>query len=174
MVASIVIVVISYVVSRILVKLKNLRNLEGILFYTLVITIVLHVIWCTVSAIVLPVKDWAMTEEIRITSLKNEMIGTGRGFIYVKISPDNIYQYRVEIKSGVESSTSKSYELKYLSGNQHRIVEEEDPNCTQAYLRVYTKCKEDSKIFFWGGYCVDEMYVFYVPEGTIKKELNLD
>lgn len=80
-----------------------------------------------------------------------------------------MYSYRYEIESSFGTDTSKNFVTDIVSGN---VIESEDPNCIYPVLQIF---KSKGKISIWSFSLADtqETYVFYVPEGTISKEVNL-
>ena len=68
------------------------------------------------------------------------------------------------------SSTAREYQLQTISSENVREVE--DPNCEVALLRHYQRTAKKS-IWTFGLY-TEDMYVFYVPEGTISKSIGLN
>lgn len=97
----------------------------------------------------------------------------GSGPLYVSISANNVYSYRYEIKSSLGTETSKEYEVKKLSEEDGKIIESEDENCKIPVLKVYSAKPKISK---WTFGILGERkysYVFYVPEGTIQKDVKL-
>lgn len=115
-------------------------------------------------------KDWQLVQETELVSLSNGTASGGTGFIYVSLSADSTYTYRYEVDSEFGTETSKEYETRTLtSGN---VQEVEDPNCKVPVIREYYR-KGKSSIWTFAlctGQC---KYVFYVPEGTISKDVTL-
>ena len=104
--------------------------------------------------------EWELIEEMELISLSNDVDSKGNGMIYVTLSADNVYTYRDEISSEIGTLTGKNVE------------EVEDPNCEVPVIRVYRKVAK-ATIWTYGLYSKTK-YVFYVPEGTIYKEVNLN
>jgi len=60
----------------------------------------------------------------------------------------------------------------FLNSFGKNVEEVEDPNCEVPVIRVYRKVAK-ATIWTYGLYSKTK-YVFYVPEGTIYKEVNLN
>jgi len=113
--------------------------------------------------------DWELVEEKELISLSNSLGTEGYGGIYVSLSAENVYTYRYEIESEFGTETSREYVTKTISFNVQEI---EDPNCQKPVIRTYLKkAKKTAWTFALGAN--EYSYVFYVPEGTISKEVNL-
>lgn len=107
--------------------------------------------------------------ETEIVSLKNS-VSSERSNIFVSVSAENIYSYRYEVETDIGTGTSTEYKLETISGN---VIESEDPNCK---VPVYRKYKQKAKVTWWSfGLGYEKItHVFYVPEGTISRNVNLD
>lgn len=117
-----------------------------------------------------PVKygEWELIKETELVSLSNSTVSEGGGAIYVSVSGENTYTYRYEISSGFGTETSKEYEVDTVSEN---VIESEDVNCEVPVLREYVR---KGKITIWTfGLGKEKKYVFYVPKGTIQKDVKL-
>lgn len=114
--------------------------------------------------------DWEIVDEIELVSLSNSMQSGGTGVIYISITSENVYWYRYQIDSEFGTETSKEYDTKTLTGNN--ITEVEDKNCKKAVLRIYER-KGIPTIWNMAVWNTETHYVFYVPEGTIQKEIKL-
>lgn len=114
--------------------------------------------------------DWELIEETELVSLSNSTVSGSEGLIYVSRSVDNVYTYRYEIDSEFGTNTSKEYTTKTVSENVEEI---EDPNCKVAVIRKYTRTAKKT-IWTFGLGCDETKYVFYVPEGTILKNVTLE
>lgn len=124
--------------------------------------------------VVIPVNgytEWELTEETELVTLSNDLASGGTGGIfYVSLSADNAYTYRYEIDSEFSTETGKTYKTKTLVGED--VEEVEDPDCEKAVVRVYER--EGKKTLWTLALGTKETkYVFYVPEGTISKEVKL-
>lgn len=107
-----------------------------------------------------------------LVSLKSDTISEGTGkLFYVSISGTNSYTYYVEVDSEYASNSQKTYSCNTISDSNVSIVE--DDNCTDAKLVTYVRYGKKS---FWtfavGAKQYD--YVFYVPTGTIARDVSLD
>ena len=97
-------------------------------------------------------------------------VPVGTGLVYVSLSADNAYTYRYEIDSEFGTETGKTYKTQTLVGED--VEEVEDPNCKQAVVRVYQREGKKS-IWTFAFWTKETKYIFYVPEGTISKEVKL-
>lgn len=107
-----------------------------------------------------------------LVGLKSDTISEGTDRLcYVSISGTNSYTYYVEVDSAYASNSQKAYSCNTISDSNVSIVE--DDNCTDAKLVTYVKYGKKS---FWtfavGAKQYD--YVFYVPTGTIARDVSLD
>ena len=114
-------------------------------------------------------KDWEFLKETELVSLSNSVASEGGGLIYVSVSANNVYTYRYEIDSEFGTETSKEYETSTISNNVQEI---EDSNCETPVLRTYTR-KGKKSIWTFAIWSDEFEHVFYVPEGTISKEVKL-
>lgn len=114
--------------------------------------------------------EWKLENEIELISLSNTTAFGGEGLIYVSLSADNSYTYRYEIESEFGTETSKEYTTNTLV--KKSIEEIEDSECETPMLKVYSR-KGKKSIWTFALFSKEEHYVFYVPEGTISKEVKL-
>lgn len=135
--------------------------------------LVLILIVAIVLGLFLPIsgyKDWELMKETELVSLSNSLASGSNGFVYVSLTADNAYTYRYEIDSDFGTTTSKEYKTKTLVNEN--VEEIEDPNCTSPVIREYSQKAKPSIWTFALGQ--DYKYVFYVPEGTISKDVKLN
>lgn len=136
------------------------------------ICFVVVLIGCTIGVIV-PISgfnEWKLTQETELVTLSNSLASGGVGIIYVSLSADNAYTYRYEIDSEFGTETGKTYKTQTLVGKD--VEEVEDPNCEKAVVRVYQR--EGKRTIWTFALGTEETkYIFYVPEGTISKEVKL-
>ncbi len=88
---------------------------------------------------------------------------------YVSVSASNVYTYRYEVKDKYDLG-GKSYETDTKSEN---VTEVESKECTKPVLKIYKRKPKRSWITFAIGQPSKLEYVFYIPEGTIQKEVIL-
>lgn len=112
--------------------------------------------------------DWEFQNEIELVSLSNS-VETSIGHLYAVRSSDNVYLYRYKIDSEFGTPTSTNYTTSIVKGNVEEI---EDPKCEIPVLRIYKRTAKAS-IWTFALSGEDTKYVFYVPEGTIQKEVKL-
>ena len=78
----------------------------------------------------------------------------------------------IKEKSSFGTETSTEYVTSSISHDDGNIIESEDINCkTPVLLEYMTKSKVTIWTFGFGVALTD--YVFYVPEGTIQKDVQL-
>jgi len=114
--------------------------------------------------------EWELINETELIALSNNTVTEGGGFVYVAVSGENVYTYRYEISSEFGTDTSIEYETDTISGD---VIESEDPNCEKPVLLEYER-KAKITIWTFGLGQSETKYVFYVPEGTIQKEVKLN
>lgn len=116
--------------------------------------------------------DWELVEETELVSLSNGLASNSNRFVYVSLTGDNAYAYRHEINSDLGTATSKEYKTETLVNKN--VEEIEDSSCTTPILRKY--CQKPKQTFWTFAVLADEKtkYVFYVPEGTISKDVKLN
>ena len=120
--------------------------------------------------------DWELAEEIELVSLAENTVLDEKTNIYVYRLAENEYTYRYEIDSQFGTETSKEYEVKTLLIEEDirhltTVEEIEDSNCEKPLLKVYKRKGKPTIWTFARGY-ENTKYVFYVPEGTIAKEVR--
>lgn len=114
-------------------------------------------------------KEPVLVNEIELISLNNELTSTGKGnWAYVSVTADNTYSYRYEVNDKYNLD-GKSYKIGTVSEN---VTEVETKECDKAVLQVY-KVKPKITLVSFGLGASKTEYVFYVPEGTIQKEIVL-
>ena len=111
-----------------------------------------------------------LVKEIKLVTLSNSTVPQGgtKGIFYVSISADNVYSYRYEVddKYGI---SGKSYKVSTVSKN---VIEVESAECEVPVLKVYNR-KGKKGLFTFAVLTDETEYVFYVPEGTIIKDISL-
>ena len=121
-----------------------------------------------------PVSGYGEPEIVSTTELvglrdETTLEGTG-GLFYVSVSGTNSYTYYVEIDSKYASNSQKAYECKTISNDKVVIVE--DDTYTDAKMVTYVRYGNKSFWTFAAGAKQYE-YVFYVPTGTIARDVSL-
>lgn len=112
-------------------------------------------------------QETVLVNEIELVSLNNEITSTGdENLFYVSVSADNTYSYRYEVNDKYNLG-GKSYKVGTVSEN---VTEIESSECDKAVLQVYKVKPKVTFVSFGLGASKIE-YVFYVPEGTIQKEI---
>lgn len=114
--------------------------------------------------------EWELVKETELISLSNTTASGSKGLVYVSLTADNAYTYRYEIDSKFGTESSKEYQTQTLVNKD--VEEIEDSNCSVAVVREYCqKAKRTIWTFALGQ--KNSKYVFYVPEGTISKNIEL-
>lgn len=149
-------------------KIKNdmLAIISGIIGFFIIFISILFGILTPISGF----NDWKLQSQTELVSLSNSTTTGSKGsFFYVSRSTTNVYTFRYEINSEFGTDTSTNYQTDTIEEN---VVEIEDPKCKVPVLKVY---KRTGKLSIWTfGICEEIKNVFYVPEGTIGEELNLE
>ena len=163
-------IVIITILGRIALHVcKNERSFMD--FSLLLFAILLGAIAIGLIAPISGFNEWELIEETELVSLSNNVSSGGTGIVYVSLSADNTYSYRYEINSKFGTDTSKEYTTETLVGED--VEEVEDINCEAPVVRVYQRTgKKSIWTFALGG--KETKYVFYVPVGTISKEVKLN
>ena len=106
-----------------------------------------------------------------LISLRDETVSSGKGSLfYVTVSGKNSYTYYMEVDSDYASGSQKAYKSKTISGTNVTIVE--DDSYTEANLVTYVRHGKKSFWTFAVG-AKEYEYVFYVPTGTIVRDVSL-
>mgnify|MGYP006907993521 FL=1 len=106
-----------------------------------------------------------------LVSLRNDTVSKGTGgLFYISISGNNSYTYYVEVDSTYASNSQKAYKSNTISDSDVTIVE--DDNYTDAKLVTYVRYGKKSFWTFAVGAKKYE-YIFYVPTGTIVRDVSL-
>ena len=106
-----------------------------------------------------------------LIALSDEISSSGGGLFYVSISADNTFTYYTEVETEYTTENSNSYVSKTVPGSMTVIVEEK--NNTEPRLLVYKQTGKKSFWYFNVPPTITE-YVFYVPEGTIQRNITLN
>jgi len=114
--------------------------------------------------------NWEPLSRKDLISLSNSTVGGSEGFIYVSVSSSNIYTYRYQVNSEFGTDTSKDFVTETVDGEC--VIEVEDESIDTAYLQIYTR-KAQKSIWTFGFFVEQYKYVFYVPPGSISKDVNL-
>ena len=150
---------------------RNSDEFGGTLLVVLAIVCVIAGFYAGIAE---PVSGYGEPEAIstiELVSLRDDTVseGTGRLF-YVSISGTNSYTYYVEVDSEYATNSQKAYKSKTISGSNVTIIE--DDNYTDAKLVTYVRYGKKSFWTFAAGAKQYE-YVFYVPTGTIARDVTL-
>ena len=114
-------------------------------------------------------EEMVESEVVELVSLRDDTVSEGGGLLYVSISGENHYSYYTEVETPFATGNSKAYIGNTISGDNIIIVEDDD--CSSAKLVTYSAKIKKS---FWSyGKGATYRYVFYVPTGTIARNISL-
>lgn len=114
-------------------------------------------------------KTVVLTEPL--IALSDGVASSGGGLFYVSVSANNMFTYYAEVESEYASENSSTYVSKTVPGSMVVIVEEK--NNTEPRLLVYEQTGKKSFWYFNTPRTIIE-YVFYVPVGTIQRNMTLN
>ena len=168
------ILVAALLVGLIFAYMSCSKNCDVTICTAIAILAIVCVIGGVVAGIIEPVSGYGepqMVSTTELVSLRDDTVseGTGRLF-YVSISGTNSYTYYVEVDSNYASNSQKAYKSKTISGSNITIVE--DDSYTEAKLVTYVRYGKKSFWTFAAG-AKEYEYVFYVPTGTIARDVSL-
>ena len=142
--------------------------------YGVITLSVVIVIVSIIAGLFVPISgyyDWKPAERKDLVSLSDSSCISGaKGIIFISISSSNIYTYRYEVDSEFGTDTSKEFVTETVDGEC--VVEVEDESIDTAYLQVYTR-KAQKSIWTFGLFTEETQYIFYVPPGSISKDVKL-
>lgn len=159
-------IIASVIVTTILLKLIDEANIILIGFFGIILSIFLGLCYPFSGY-----NDWKLVKETELVSLSNASISGGTGLIYVSLSADSAYTYRFEVDSTFGTRSSKEYKTATIV-NSDNVIEIEDSDCQKPMLMEYKRTAKRS-IWTFGLFEHETSYVFYVPEGTISKDIKL-
>lgn len=112
-----------------------------------------------------------MVSTTKLVSLREESVTEGKGCLfYISVSGTNSYTYYVEVDSPYISNSQKAYQSNTISSSNVTIVE--DNSFEDAKLVTYVRYGKKTFWTFAVGAKQYE-YVFYVPTGTIARNVSL-
>ena len=127
-----------------------------------------------IIGIAVPISGYEKPQAVSTTelvSLRDDTVSEGAGnLFYVAVSGTNSYTYYVEVDSYYVSDSQKAYKSKTISNSNVTIVE--DDSYTDAKLVTYVIKGKKTFWTFAAGIKRYE-YVFYVPTGTIIRDVSL-
>lgn len=106
-----------------------------------------------------------------LIALSDGVASSGGGLFYVSVSANNMFTYYTEVESEHASENSSTYVSKTVPGSMVVIVEEK--NNIEPRLVVYEQTGKKSFWYFNTPPTITE-YVFYVPEGSIQRNMTLN
>lgn len=106
-----------------------------------------------------------------IVSLRDDAVSEGTGRLFnVIVSGTNSYTYYVEVGSPYVSNSQKAYKSNTISDSNVTIVEDE----SYADAKLVTYVRHGKKTFWtFAAGAKKYEYVFYVPKGTIARNVSL-
>lgn len=168
------ILVAALLMGIIFVYVSRSNNPDTILCTGLTLTAIACVMSGLITGITEPVSGFGEPKVVstaKLVSLRDDTVseGTGRLF-YVSISGTNSYTYYVEVDSTYASNSQKAYKSNTISNSNVTIVE--DDSYTNAKLVTYVRYGKKS---FWtfAARAKQHEYVFYVPTGTIARDVSI-
>ena len=142
--------------------------------YCVIVISAVIVIVSIIAGLSVPISgytDWKPAERTDLVSLSDSTgVSGAKGIIFISISSSNMYTYRYEVDSEFGTYTSKEFVTETIDGEC--VVEVEDESIDTAYLQIYTR-KAQKSIWTFGLFSKQYKYVFYVPPGSISKDVNL-
>ena len=107
---------------------------------------------------------------VELVSLGTEITSVGNGNRrYVTVNGEKVYTYRYETEN-TTNLEGTMYKTETVSGNVEEI---ESEKCETPMLYIYVEKNKNS--WWFSMYTNDRYtYVFYVPEGTIVRDVTLD
>lgn len=147
---------------------------DGIIGLALIALALLSLFGGLIIGIAAPVSGYEEPQIVSTTelvSLRDDTVSEGTGSLfYVFVSGANAYTYYVEVDSPYVSNTQKAYKSNTISNSDVTIVE--DDSYTDAKLVTYVRKGKKTFWTFSAGAKKYE-YVFYVPTGTIARDVSL-
>lgn len=125
-----------------------------------------------------PVGGWnenlKLKNEYKLASLSNKTISDSEGMMfYVSLSSDNVYTYRYKLNDNSSiDKNGNNYKIAQLASRNKDITEIEQENCDTPKLVIYKKDPKFKWIFTLKS--AKTYYAFYVPKGSINKEIKLN
>lgn len=157
---------ILFIFSRVEAEYDTISIFVMIIFLVVFASIVVG-LFCPISGYT----NWEPTDRKDLVTLSNSTVGGSEGFIYISVSSSNVYTYRYEIDSEFGTDTSSEFVTDTIDGKY--VVEVEDESIDTAYLQKFTR-KAKISIWTFGLLSKETKYVFYVPPGSISKDVNLN
>ena len=148
-------------------------HMEDVLLAALSILLGLLGVFVAIFAPLSGYEEPVKAAEVELVSLSNAIASEGRGRIYVSVNAENVYSYRYEVESDVVEKEGKIYKANTISGSDGEILEVETTDGTKPMLVKYAQ-KGKKSIWTFALGCEKYTYIFYVPEGTIVKDVVLN
>lgn len=114
-----------------------------------------------------------LEEQVELVSLSNSVASEGGGMLYVSVNAENVYSYRYEVESDVPEKEGKTYKTGTVSEDENiEILEVETTDGSKPILAKYV-AKGKKSIWTLALGAEKVTYIFYVPEGSIAKDIVL-
>lgn len=148
-------------------------HMEDVLLAAISILLGLLGVFVAIFAPLSGYEESIKTSEIELVSLSNTIASEGSGRIYVSVNAENVYSYRYEVESDVVEKEGKTYKANTISSSDGEILEVETTDGSAPMLVKYV-AKGKRSIWTFAVACEKATYIFYVPEGTIVKDVILN
>ena len=114
-----------------------------------------------------------LEEQVELVSLSNSVASEGGGMLYVSVNAENVYSYRYEVESDIPEKEGKTYKTATVSEDENiEILEVETTDGSKPILAKYV-AKGKKSIWTLALGAEEVTYIFYVPEGSIAKDIVL-
>lgn len=114
--------------------------------------------------------EWKLIEEKELICFSHKSDSETASDTYLLFSEENAYMYRYQVESKLGANTSKETQIETLVNEEVEVIEE--INCDTPVLRMYER-KGTKNNWKFIKLPKQTKYVFYVPDGTIAKSVNL-
>lgn len=110
--------------------------------------------------------------EIELVSLSNTIASEGGGNLYyISINAENVYSYRCEVDAKAPVGKDKAYEVFTISEDEDVFIQEVE--ITDGSKPRLVKYESVAKANWLHLKNTKEVYVFFVPEGSITRTITL-
>lgn len=113
-----------------------------------------------------------VVSEIELVSLSNTMASEGGGnLFYISINAENVYSYRCEVPAKAPVGQDTAYEVFTISEDEDVFIQEvEIIDGSKPRLVKYESIAEANLLHLRD---TKNVYIFYVPKGSITREYDL-
>jgi len=166
-----VIALIAWIIFWIIEVDDNQVGIAVIIAIILIFGLIIGIYCAIIDSIDWKYEEGQKVEEYELVSLREEITSVGEGTRkYVSIYAENSYTYYLEVELPASYGEGTPYESYTVSG-ENVFIMEDDAYINNAKLVKYV-CKPKNR--FWNSGIVSnkEEYVFYVPTGSIVKNIS--